>query len=165
MAEVFVEGHDKDNSYVVSDSYNGYYHRLILPGNYRFIYKSAGYKDFYLDLSVPGSGKLVADVMLEPLEGSVFYPNPFSDGISFYLTGTGDELFYDFYDLSGRLVRSGKQPFTGDGFQTIHAPELAKGTYILRVRHDNDIFNKLLLNNNCGNSYCIYYLSLTFWFK
>lgn len=145
VAGIFVEGHDKDNSHVVSDRHNGYYHRLILPGNYRLVYKSAGYKDYYLDLSVPGSGMLTADVRLEPVEGSIFYPNPYSDGISVYLTGTDAELFYEFYDLSGRLVKSGKQSFAGSGLQTIYAPELAKGTYIMKIRHDNEIFKHVVV--------------------
>jgi hypothetical protein len=145
VAGILVEEHDKDNSHVVSDRHNGYYHRLILPGNYRLVYKSAGYKDYYLDLSVPGSGMLTADVRLESVEGSIFYPNPYSDGISVYLTGTGAELLYEFYDLSGRLVKSGKQSFTGSGFQTIYAPELAKGTYIMKIRHDNDIFKHVVV--------------------
>lgn len=144
-ALVVVESHDVDQSHVVSDIQNGYYHRLLLPGDYSFTFSAAGYKEYCLNVNVHSAGSVVLDVMLEPLEGKVFYPNPFNEHVKVYLRGSEPEFKYEIYDLSGSIVEAGHEVFTGDGFQLIHVPEVAKGSYILRITHDGEIYTGLIV--------------------
>ena len=42
---IFIEGHDKDNSHVYSDSLIGFFTRFLLPGSYDLKFTASGYRD------------------------------------------------------------------------------------------------------------------------
>ncbi len=67
-AEIYILSHDKDSSQVYSDSINGSFTRLLMPGTWDISFHSAGYRDTTLTgLVVAVNAPLNLAVFLEPL--------------------------------------------------------------------------------------------------
>lgn len=62
------------------------------------------------------------------------YPNPMNDVLNIAGFDTNDKLSFEFYDLSGRIVKT-EQSF-GQGSIQIGTSELVQGTYIFMVKKD-----------------------------
>lgn len=68
-ARIFISGHDKDNSYVMSNPINGSYYRPINPGTYQVTYSAEGYISQTLSVSIPAiSSSVIQNVMLQPAQ-------------------------------------------------------------------------------------------------
>lgn len=89
QAEVYIPGHDLDNSQVYSKLPSGYYSRLLFEGNYTLWYSSPGYISKLVPVTVNNRATTELNVQLVPLNFglderrfarvSMIYPNP-SDG-------------------------------------------------------------------------------------
>jgi hypothetical protein len=85
-AKISIEGYDKDNSYVYSDTLSGYFTRFLAPGSYDLIFTADGYMDTIIKNIIVVSGeetKLLVKMnpQLNPADTTnpacpLFYPNP-----------------------------------------------------------------------------------------
>jgi hypothetical protein len=85
-AMIFIEGHDKDNSQVYSDSLTGDFTRLLEPGSYNLKITADGYRDTIVNNVTVISGEVTSLLInIEPLINPpdttnpahpLFYPNP-----------------------------------------------------------------------------------------
>lgn len=85
-AMIFIEGHDKDNSYVFSDSLHGVFTRLLEPGYYDLKITASGYRDTIIsNVPVISREKTSLSVNMWPEINPpdttnpaqpLFYPNP-----------------------------------------------------------------------------------------
>jgi len=86
QAMIFIEGHDKDNSQVYTDSLTGDFIRLLEPGSYDLKITSDGYRDTIVKNVTVISGEVTnllinIDPIINPPdttnpEHPLFYPNP-----------------------------------------------------------------------------------------
>lgn len=85
-AKVFIEGHDKDNSHVYSDTLTGFFTRFLEPGSYDLTFTAVGYKDTTIrDIIVRKEERTNLAVRIVPdlnpvdtinPQQPLFYPNP-----------------------------------------------------------------------------------------
>jgi len=91
-AEIFIEGHDKDNSQVYSDSLDGIFTRLLEPGYYDLKITASGYRDTIIsNVNVISGEKTTLLINIQPEINPpdttnpaqpLFYPNPGNTFIS-----------------------------------------------------------------------------------
>jgi len=79
------------------------------------------------------------------------FPNPFANKltIQFYSTDSQDVIF-EIFDITGRNVFSMNKEFNSNSLNTININEvsgLKQGTYILKVRTQNNEYQKVLVKN------------------
>jgi hypothetical protein len=146
-AIILIEDHDYDNSYVLSSPEDGVYYRLINTGSYTVRISAPDYGTKRLLLSVPGGGFTVFDAALEPL-AKTLYPNPFSETLYLYISGPGNDLQLEFFDLLGRKVLHIVQPVVYPGRQTIPVKGLASGIYAVRITYGRDEWKQMVVRNN-----------------
>jgi hypothetical protein len=85
-AKISIEGYDKDNSHVYSDTLSGYFIRFLAPGSYDLTFTAGGYRDTIIKSIIVASGeetKLLVkmNLQLNPADTTnparpLFYPNP-----------------------------------------------------------------------------------------
>lgn len=85
-AKILIEGYDKDNSHVFSDSISGNFTRFLAPGIYDFIITAEGYWDSAVkNVSVISGSETGVSVEIDPFlnpadttsqASPLFYPNP-----------------------------------------------------------------------------------------
>jgi hypothetical protein len=85
-AMIFIEGHDKDNSQVYSDSLDGFFTRLLEPGYYNLKVTASGYRDTVIsNVNVISGEKAILLINIHPEINPpdttnpahpLFYPNP-----------------------------------------------------------------------------------------
>lgn len=90
---------------------NGYYHRLLLPGDYDIKFTCPGYYDKTISVTVPDSGRVRADIELAPMNPIYIYQSDFEsdDG---GLT-TADFTYYEDWE-HGTPHRGTIEPYSGD---------------------------------------------------
>ena len=157
-ARIEIPGHDKDSSWVWSDSLSGYYHRLILEGTYDLQVSAPGYRTKNLSGVVVTNHRLTRlDVTLAPVSVSItppsksgiyLFPNPVHTGSSLTLRwGTEEKATISFTGPDGRKrkeitvqLREGENPIplplsiSGICFVTIrgtHSPAVTEKLVIL----------------------------------
>jgi hypothetical protein len=85
-AMIFIEGHDKDNSHIFSDSLTGVFTRLLVPGLYDLKFTADGYRDTIIRNIQVVTGeatdlKVKVRSIVNPVDTTdpaqpFFYPNP-----------------------------------------------------------------------------------------
>ena len=85
-ARIFIEGYDRDNSHVYSDTLTGFFTRFLLPGSYDLTFTAEGYRDTTVsDITVIQRERTELTVKmfpdLNPADTTnpaepLFYPNP-----------------------------------------------------------------------------------------
>lgn len=85
-AKIFIEGYDKDNSHVYSDTLSGNFTRFLAPGSYDLTFTADGYRDTIVKNIIVVSGeetKLLIKISpaINPADTTnparpLFYPNP-----------------------------------------------------------------------------------------
>ncbi len=78
-ARIFINGHDKDNSQVYSDTLTGLFVRLLAPGSWDLQFTANGYRDTVISNIVVSEGqKTLLEVEMKPVSVDVplLYPNP-----------------------------------------------------------------------------------------
>jgi hypothetical protein len=107
-ANVYIAGHDKDNSNVYSDTLTGNFTRLIAPGSWNLTFSAIGYKDTTIDNLVvypwQKTGIIVRMVPVET-ESILLYPNPVIGEIKAILPGSvSGEVNIRIISQSGRIL-------------------------------------------------------------
>jgi hypothetical protein len=145
-ARIFIQGHDKDNSHVYSDTSSGYFTRLLAPGVYNLIVTAGGYSDLLVkDVSVYEGEATDLDLKMRPIlnradtiyrEHPFIYPNPADDFIKVvvpeHLKGL---LNISIFNLSGR--HSGEYTVeTVDRYPImLETAGLGSGSYYILIRN------------------------------
>lgn len=107
VAEVHIEGHDKDNSEVYSSLPVGNYHRMLKAGEYNITYSAFGYFPQTITVTVNDRQATVQDVQLQPV-GTVlanFYADDTiissGDSVNFFDSSYGDSIVSWQWSFSG----------------------------------------------------------------
>jgi hypothetical protein len=142
-----------ENAPVYSDSTVGDYHRLLLPGTYSFIVRSAGhYPDTVRNVIVADSAATRVDVALRPIGTSIAgqgnqvpsafslsqnYPNPFNPSTTFEFSLPAKEhAVLTVHDILGRTVATLVERDLSAGSYVVpfDAHTLASGIYFYSLR-------------------------------
>lgn len=158
IANVFITGHDEDNSDVYSDS-TGFYARYLKEGEYQVTYQKDGYISSVKSIQITDMEKVKQDVYLPRVpviapekDSLLIYPNPFIDQLTLYLSSSigSENLDVSVYSLQGTLVyKSSKSiPGTGEFNYTIDLAHLPSGVYHLTVRFREQLFTAKIVKVN-----------------
>lgn len=139
-AKVFIEGHDKDNSHVYSDSLSGSFVRFLEPGTWDLAFSAEGYiSDTLRNIAVFQGQKTVLEIDLIPEVNSIdtanpdfplLYPNPAATEIYALLPGSviGD-VNITIFDQSGRVVYENTTEITKGVPVRISLQHFSRGAY------------------------------------
>jgi hypothetical protein len=136
-AKVYIEGYDKDNSFVYSSLPVGDYHRLLKAGDYSVTYSAEGYKSKTISVSVADRQATIKDVFLEPIVGLEelteqtveVFPIPVSDRLMVRSNKAINTL--EVIDVSGRVVVCFSNIF--DAELTIDMHTFQPGVYFVKT--------------------------------
>ncbi|MBN2639925.1 MAG: T9SS type A sorting domain-containing protein [Bacteroidales bacterium] len=136
-AEVFISGHDTDNSEVYSDSVSGYYYRPIKSGTYDVTFSASGYvSKTYYGLTISDGKILKQNVKLAENANGIstnkrvrihIYPNPTLSIIK--IQGFTKVALVSVYNLNG--IKIIEKSITPD--ELIDVSTLKPGIYLVRV--------------------------------
>ena len=153
VAEVFIEGHDEDNSQVYSSLPVGNYNRLIYEGGYSVTYSAEGYISKVInDINVVNENATFVNVQLSPIveglteeellaEKILIYPNPVKDQVNILLPEKVNEISIS--NISGQTV-----------FNTnpnklrlqLDVDDFPNGVYLLSFKFENTtVFKKFVI--------------------
>jgi hypothetical protein len=137
-AKVFIPNHDKDNSFVYSDTISGIFTRLIAPGNWEINFSVPGYRDTTIGniLVVPFTSSDIL-VSLEPLwhdiQNPVLFPNPASSDLNVVLpVSLSGEVEIKIYNNAGSLCSSSEKFAPAFLPMKIDISSLASGVYTIQ---------------------------------
>jgi hypothetical protein len=143
-AKIFIAGHDKDSSFIFSDTSRGTFARLLAPGTWDLTFTSWGYLETTVDDVIVTEGqKTEITVEMIPILNPVdtvatpvplLYPNPASESLRIVLPGRqiGD-VSVRIYNSLGCKVIDYKE-HTSQGFPLIiDVSHLAAGVYTLVI--------------------------------
>jgi len=138
-AKVVLMNHDKENSWVFSDSINGEFNRLLAPGDYEVLISAPGYDNYIQQISLQAKESRYLTVALEPMKEQInIYPNPFKRIIILQINHKilPDNIKVSLIDLSGKVLYVTTIVNAGS-LVTISLPQLPDGFYLLRVQSQN----------------------------
>ncbi len=111
-AQVFIGGHDQDESQVYSSLPVGDYHRPIKEGTYNVSFLKEGYYPQTIEVSVTDDESMLLDVQLVPVgigyeeinaeDSFHIYPNPFSKLVTFDVSEATE---VQIFTVDGKLLR------------------------------------------------------------
>jgi hypothetical protein len=143
-AKIFIAGHDRDSSFIFSDTSSGTFARLLAPGTWDLTFTSWGYLEKTVDDIIVTEGqKTEITVEMIPILNPVdtvatpvplLYPNPASESLRIVLPGRqiGD-VSVRIYNSMGCKVIDFKER-TSQGFPLIiDVSHLAAGVYTLMI--------------------------------
>jgi PKD repeat protein len=117
FAKIFVENHDADNSFVMTDPRVGYYARPIKGGTYNVTYSAAGYISQTINITVADYQKVIQNVALMPETPPALPPIAnFSFDTKLITTGVPTEVHFE--DRSLNLPTSWQWYFEGGDPET-----------------------------------------------
>ena len=142
VARVFITGHDKDSSQVYSDSINGSFTRMLMPGIWNLTFTANGYRDTTIsNINVNSFEETILEVNMDPVTTPVdtthpflpyIWPNPGSSDIKCvlpdFLTGT---INITFFDRLGRKIKSYLQEYLQGDQMVINVDGLPSGVYYI----------------------------------
>jgi hypothetical protein len=145
-ATVNIANHDKDESYVISDSLNGKYFRPLLKGNYDITWSAPKYASQTIeDISIENYQSIVQDIELvysgagigEDAYSNKFTlgPNPATEAITINYSG-GEILFpiIEISDITGKILRQYQVEFSsGNKKINLQLGGLNSGLYIVKI--------------------------------
>lgn len=135
-AELYIPGHDMDNSSVFSDSITGHYYRYLDNGNYQLFVYAPGYEDLAFEVSIEDKSSTRKDIEICP-EGISSTSEIFLPDLRYRVEGRSvhfenlpghDNLIIRVYNPSGKLIYSNKISNTID-LGLVNIP----GIYILHL--------------------------------
>jgi hypothetical protein len=149
-AEIFISGHDEDNSRVLTDPAHGDYYRPIAPGTYDVQFSSEGYLPQTHSIQVPAwESNIEKNVILEvstdvafPADRQVpsISPNPAKEYFSVSLSEPSTLISANMYDISGRPIREN----IGMN-ENVSVKALPAGYYIIIIQTTEQVFTKKLI--------------------
>lgn len=129
--------HDKDNSWVYSDSIDGSFYRLLAPGQYTLSVSATGYSPIERDFTLKESELIEFQLTLNSLNDEVIvYPNPFRQKITLLfnknisLTGSVKLMLID---MSGKVLFLQQINVSGNKISEVYLPKIPDGIYILKL--------------------------------
>ncbi len=156
-ARIDIPGHDRDSSWVWSDSLSGCYHRLILGGTYDLQFSAPGYRTKNLSgVAVENHRLTRLDVALTPVSGSNtppsksgihLFPNPVHEGSNLTLRwNTEEKATISFTGTDGRK-REEITVQLREGENHIPLPLRNPGLYFVTIRgaHAPAVTEKLVI--------------------
>lgn len=141
-AMLFIEGHDKDNSHVFSDTLSGNFSRLISPGTWDITFSAKGYLDTVLYNILVSDGQMT-NVEVRMMQGNnpadtinpsvpLLYPNPGTSFIKAVLPETMEgSVSIRIVSQSGMSIACYEREFIKQVPLIIDISNLARGTYII----------------------------------
>jgi hypothetical protein len=140
-AKVEILNHDKDNSWVFSNSESGVFYRFIAPGNYSVKVSAPGFLPFREELSLGANERKTLNIQLTPSKDFVtVYPNPFSQTITLLFKKefqADDEIQLSLTDMTGKVVlKTIIRNYTGNTVE-LTIPSIPDGIYILKLQSGN----------------------------
>jgi len=152
LTQIFIEGHDVDNSDVSSHLPIGDYHRYLASGSYDVIFSAEGYQSKTVSaVALMNNETTVLDVQLVPsavgLDESLrnaisIYPQPASEFIQIDAC-PNDVTEILLIDSSGKLVKRISTSHKSSIY--ISRDQLPSGSYILDFQSDNYGFQKAII--------------------
>lgn len=163
-ATIAIQGHDKDNSHVVTNPLHGNYYRMIEPGTWQVTYSSQGFNDQTHEITVESyNSSVTKDVVLTTGTSSALdksqnidihlSPNPFNQLLTIDVNLKSPSFVnIEVYTVSGQKVATVTRTFQQNERQSYHwKPErnIGKGLYIIQVTTDQGVTSrKVLFNQN-----------------
>jgi len=145
QAEIWIENHDKDNSFVLSSALDGTFYRLTSEGQYEVSITAQGYLTQKKPVAVAGGALSPLHAKLVPANMYELHPNPFTDMLYLYVGESGNDLKAEFFDLSGRKVLQTSQPVINAGTQSIDTKALSRGTWLVRITCGSLVIRQVVL--------------------
>jgi hypothetical protein len=143
-AEVYISGHDADNSQVYSDTLTGSYNRLLAPGTWDISFIADGYKTYVAEnVAVTWDAITHLNVALSPeittVEKLNIRPVPSSGNINILLPDKieGDVRFI-ITDISGRMVYTFTSFCTNGTLVPVDLSWLSSGIYFVTAKDMSD---------------------------
>ncbi len=146
-AKIRLVHHDRDSSFVISASQDGFYSRLINQGSYLLHFEAPGYQTEKHTVQVSDGLHTLLNVKLSPLSKAVLYPNPFSNQVYCFISDPGESLSVEVYDLTGREYKQITRSVAAEGWQQIDVSGLLPGMYIFNLRYRNQASQHLMLRS------------------
>ena len=157
-AEIFIDGHDADSSWVYSSEETGRYQRTIFAGSYNVTYSAPGYYSQTIsDINVLNRSNTTVDVQLVS-DGSgtgelnmINYfsvtPNPCEDFLTIeYSKGGNTEANIKIYNIQGELINTWNFNFSNYQKQvSIPFADEQAGIYLLVILVENGTFSKKII--------------------
>ncbi len=144
-AKIRLVHHDRDSSFVISASQDGFYSRLINQGSYLLHFEAPGYQTERHAVQVSDGLHTMLNVKLNPLSEKILYPNPFSNQVYFFISDPGDQLTVEVFDLMGKKCCQTSQSVTDAGWQKTYISGLKPGLYIFRVTYRSGTVKQLMM--------------------
>jgi hypothetical protein len=149
-ANIFLKNYDTFNSDIFSDSLNGMYYRMLLPGTYQLLASRDGYNPAEFELTVGNGSQTILNIVLdkhpegiETKEWVSFISNPVKENfrIVFEQNKPG-KVIIELYHLTGqKIVSYIHQGYSGLNELLIPLNKLGAGIYICTVQ-TNQNFSK-----------------------
>ncbi len=140
-ASVVIDNHDRDNSYIESDTLTGRFIRMIAPGSWPLKFSAMGYRDTVIMVLSPYGEKTDLEVKMYPLlnrvdtldhETPFLYPNPASTYLKAVLPADlRGELRVTIFSVSGKKEMEYETVVSGDFPLTTDISRLQRGTFII----------------------------------
>lgn len=140
-AEVFITGHDNDNSQVYSKLPHGGYFRYLDDGNYDITYSAEGYISQTISTGIDKTALAVQNVSLEP--ESVSTTEISDDELLVYVANNniiinnqGSEKQFSLFGIDGKRVFLNMDLSIGNNEINLN-PEMASGIYLVHITDSN----------------------------
>ena len=144
-AEIWIEDHDYDSSYVLSDPSTGIFYRLLTGQHYTLKVAAPEFASKKKTVQVREGELTSLEVKLLPAYVQTLYPNPFSDFLYFRVEEAGYNLIVEFFDLLGRKIGQTEQPVYHAGRQRIETEGIPFGVYAVRTIYGNQSTRQVMI--------------------
>jgi hypothetical protein len=139
-AKIFVNNHDKDESYVMTDSRNGFYARPIKGGTYSVTYSAEGYISQTKTITIADHQKEICNVALRSLtnfskqEEVTISPKveltPVNGGMAYQISASETIRALEIINLSGQRIQTLRP---NSNFCVFPVAGIAPGIYLVKV--------------------------------
>jgi hypothetical protein len=158
-AKVMITGHDIDNSFQYSNAASGWYYRPIAQGNsWALTFSCLGYYPKTISgVQVTNRNTTRLNVQLVPIGFGIhdmtqrsfvfIYPNPSKGNIHILLPEPGISFTYSVFDITGRLLQTGKMEVAGEAsLFPLDLTHLRSGIYLVRLDGGRSVYeNKIVI--------------------
>jgi hypothetical protein len=145
-AKIFINGHDKDNSHIYSDSPTGSFVRLLAPGTWNFTFSADGYYEMNIDNIIVSPGEktnLVVNMIqivnsVDTTNPAVpfLYPNPATTEIRAVLPESlNGSISIRIFNVSGTIFSDYKTESLAEIPVKIDVKRLPPGAYSIVFRN------------------------------
>jgi hypothetical protein len=159
--EIFIEGHDTDNSQINSELPHGDYYRPVYEESYNITYSADGYhpKTFY-NVNISNNTTTLINAELVKSDSSSIndlslsdrikiHPNPSSGKFYLQFENSGDtEISLKIFNLTGNKIAYNEVYKTSNLIREFEIPDIKSGCYIISITYENETATKRLIITN-----------------